>query len=337
MPSSVVKEGLLTESNCAITEEQLNAIIRRGQQITDFYEQEKDCFARGKFAQVRRICHKETGIHYAAKSIKRRRPRCGDVTSEILHEIRVLLTSEHCNRVIDVHEVFETPTEYILVLELAKGGELQQILDEDERIEEKICRRLLRQIVEGVRFLHTHKIAHLDLKPQNILLTNPLPDGNVKLCDFGISRYISESAEIREIMGTTDYMAPEILQYDPISLASDIWCIGIVAYVLLSGHSPFGGNEKQETYSNITSGALEFPDSLFENVSEQAKDFIRRCLIRDPCERMTCDECLEHEWISNDDLKLEIITTSCEEVVVLTNNGVACDGESNKEEVNLYT
>lgn len=72
------------------------------------------------------------------------------------------------------------------------------------------------------------------------------------------------------------------MQYDPISLASDIWCIGIVAYVLLSGHSPFGGNEKQETYSNITSGALEFPDSLFENVSEQAKDFIRRCLIRDP-------------------------------------------------------
>lgn len=73
---------------------------------------------RGKFAQVRRICHKETGVNYAAKSIKRRRPRCGDVTSEILHEIRVLLTSDPCNRVVDVHEVFETPTEFILVLEL---------------------------------------------------------------------------------------------------------------------------------------------------------------------------------------------------------------------------
>lgn len=73
---------------------------------------------RGKFAQVRRICHKETGINYAAKSIKRRRPRCGDVTSEIFHEIRVLLTSVSCNRVVDVHEVFETPTEFILVLEL---------------------------------------------------------------------------------------------------------------------------------------------------------------------------------------------------------------------------
>lgn len=75
-------------------------------------------FCRGKFAQVRRICHKETGINYAAKSIKRRRPRCGDVTNEILHEIRVLLTADLCNRVVDVHEVFETPTEFILVLEL---------------------------------------------------------------------------------------------------------------------------------------------------------------------------------------------------------------------------
>ena len=77
-------------------------------------------------------------------------------------------------------------------------------------------------------------------------------------------------------------VAPEILQFEPISLASDIWSIGIVGYVLLSGHSPFGGEDKVETYSNITSAELEFPDHIFENVSEQAKDFIARCLVRNP-------------------------------------------------------
>ena len=123
----------------------------------------------------------------------------------------------------------------------------------------------------------------------------------MKLCDFGISRLIQEKVDICEIMGTVDYMrkavvcctgqlkshigliaAPEILRYEPISLASDIWSIGIVAYVLLSGHSPFGGNDKVETYSNITSAPLEFPDRIFRDVSEQAKDFIRRCLVRKP-------------------------------------------------------
>ncbi|CAG2057839.1 unnamed protein product, partial [Timema podura] len=89
----------------------------------------------------------------------------------------------------------------------------------------------MKQILEGLNFLHAKNIAHLDLKPQNLLLTGVYPDCDIKLCDFGISRVIQAGAEVREILGTPDYVgyrspgpsAPEILSYEPISLATDIW------------------------------------------------------------------------------------------------------------------
>lgn len=96
----------------------------------------------------------------------------------------------------------------------------------------------------------------------------------LKLCDFGISRVINKSCEVREIVGTPDYVAPEVLQYDPVSLRTDIWSVGVLAYVLLSGCSPFAGDTKQETFLNISKCNLTFPEDLFETVSTTAIDFI---------------------------------------------------------------
>nr|XP_027199733.1 death-associated protein kinase related-like [Dermatophagoides pteronyssinus] len=295
------KQGLLQAENSCISDEQLNQIIRRNESIEDYYHIEREVFARGKFACVRRVKHRQNGRQYAAKIMKRRRLRHGDVTDEILHEIRVLLSVADSERIVRLYEVYETRLDFTLVLELAEGGELQKVLDDEESIQEKQCRRLIRQIIEGVQYLHQKRIAHLDIKPQNILLTDALPDGHVKLCDFGISRMIEDHCEVREIMGTVDYMPPEILQYEPISLASDMWSLGIVTYVLLSGHSPFGGDDKQQTYSNITSSDLEFPDKLFGHISDDAKNFIRKLLNRDPKKRLNCEECLKHPWLSSVD------------------------------------
>ncbi|XP_046920694.2 uncharacterized protein LOC124500641 [Dermatophagoides farinae] len=291
------KQGLLIAENSTISDDQLNKIIRRNESIEDYYHIEREVFARGKFACVRRVKHRQTGRQYAAKIMKRRRLRHGDVTDEILHEIRVLLSAADSDRIVRLYEVFETRLDFTLILELAEGGELQKVLDDEESIDERQCRRLIRQIIEGIRYLHQKHIAHLDIKPQNILLTDALPNADVKLCDFGISRMIEDHCEVREIMGTVDYMPPEILQYEPISLASDLWSLGIVTYVLLSGHSPFGGDDKQQTYSNITSSDLEFPDKLFSHITDDAKNFIRKLLNRDPKKRLNCDECLQHPWL----------------------------------------
>ncbi|XP_067122791.1 serine/threonine-protein kinase 17A [Centruroides vittatus] len=283
-------QGLLNETHCP------QPLYINTQPITDVYTVESRPFARGKFATVRRCCHKETGIKYAAKYIRKRR-RASDVRHEIMHEIYVLKLSAVCPRIVRLHEIYETSSEIILVLEMATGGEVQRVLEDEEVICERDASRLMRQILEGLIFLHDLNVAHLDLKPQNLLLTSAFPQGNIKLCDFGISRLITKDIEIREIVGTPDYVAPEILQYEPITLATDMWSIGVLTYVLLSGHSPFGGDSKQETFCNITHAPLEFPPEMFANISNDAKDFIQRLLVREPCERMTAKECLQHSWI----------------------------------------
>ncbi|KAL2724810.1 serine/threonine-protein kinase 17A-like [Vespula maculifrons] len=173
--------------------------------------------------------------------------------------------------------------------------------------------------------------------PQNLVLTGDFPDCDVKLCDFGISRYISHGADIREILGTPDYVAgskaargdddgdgggdggdvgigigigsdggggggggsaPEVLNYEPISLATDMWSVGVLLYVLLTGCSPFGGDTKQETFCNISRCRLDFPDDLFEDVSEEARDLMRKLMVKDPSERLTVTECLKHAWFA---------------------------------------
>lgn len=101
----------------------------------------------------------------------------------------------------------------------------------------------------------------------------------LKLCDFGISRIVQEGRKVREILGTPDYVAPEVLQYEPLSLKTDIWSIGVLAYVLLTGRSPFGGDTKQETFLNVSQCALTFPEELFDDVSPMAIDFMK-CALR---------------------------------------------------------
>lgn len=127
------------------------------------------------------------------------------------------------------------------------------------------------------------------------------PNCEIKLCDLEVARVIQKGESIREIIGTPDYVAPEILSLDSITLAADIWSLGVLAYVLLTGFSPFGGDSDQETLRNISNAQLDFPSELFEGVSDQAKDFITQCLKRNPSERPTIKECLQHQWLIEDE------------------------------------
>lgn len=285
-------DGLLS-----VSEEFLSSLIKN-EPISNYYHVEQTPFARGKFAAVRKCTHRVTQVEYAAKFIRKRR-RSMDQRQEILHEVAVLRLAERAQsaRIVRLHEVYETPQEIAIVLELAAGGELQRVVDLQDGLQEVETVQVMRQILEGLIFLHDHNIAHLDLKPQNMLLTGNYPDCDIKLCDFGISRVIRSGIEVREILGTPDYVAPEVLSYEPISLATDIWSVGVLAYVLLSGYSPFAGETKQETFCNISQCTLNFPDELFEGVSEAARDFIRTTLQTDPGCRLSARQCLEHPWL----------------------------------------
>ncbi|KAH8275041.1 hypothetical protein KR018_003490 [Drosophila ironensis] len=267
--------------------------------INEIYDVEQTPFARGKFAAVRRAIHKNTGSHFAAKFLKRRR-RAQSSDKEIKHEIAVLMLCAGEDNIVNLNAVHETRSDTALLLELATGGELQTILDNEECLTEVQARHCMREVLKALNFLHDRSIAHLDLKPQNILLAGERVEDGLKLCDFGISRVVCEGINVREMAGTPDYVAPEVLQYEPLSLLTDIWSVGVLTYVLLSGFSPFGGDTKQETFLNISQCALTFPSNLFGGVSPVAIDFIRRALRIKPNDRMSAAGCLEHVWLKED-------------------------------------
>ncbi|XP_075068634.1 serine/threonine-protein kinase 17A [Mixophyes fleayi] len=258
---------------------------------------------RGKFAVVRKCIEKDTEKEFAAKIMRKRR-KGQDCRVEILHEIAVLELARDNLWVIKLHEVYETATEIILVLEYAAGGEIfnQCVAEREEAFKEMDVQRLMRQILKGVSFLHRHNLVHLDLKPQNILLTSDRPLGDIKIVDFGLSRIMNNNEELREIMGTPEYVAPEILSYEPINTSTDMWSIGVLAYVMLTGTSPFLGDDKQHTFLNISQLNVSYTDGDFEGISESAIDFIKALLVREPEGRATAEDCLHHPWLAQGDL-----------------------------------
>ncbi|XP_018419382.1 PREDICTED: serine/threonine-protein kinase 17A-like [Nanorana parkeri] len=255
---------------------------------------------RGKFAVVKKCVELLTGKEYAAKFLRKRR-KGEDCRSDIINEIAVLEMARFSTYVVDLHEVYETNSEIILVMEYAAGGEIfnQCVADQDEAFTEKDVIRLISQILQGVLYLHRNNVVHLDLKPQNILLTSSNPLGDIRIVDFGLSRQVDSIKEVREILGTPEYVAPEVLSYEPISTATDMWSIGVLTYVMLTGVSPFLGDNKQETFLNISQVAIEYLQEEFEGISEQAIDFIRSLLIKNPRKRSRADQCLKHAWLTS--------------------------------------
>lgn len=285
-----VKEGLVL-----VKEDQLARVVKTGP-ISEYYEIDPKPFASGQWARVYRCRSRSTGVQYAAKYSSRNRFNA-DCSAELRHEIALLSLCSQSPRVVRLHDVYETPKEIILVMEYAPGGDLQTLIDGDLVPLEGDVVHFVRQLVEGLAYLHERNIAHLDIKPQNLVMMGTFPECDVKLCDFEISRVVLEGTEIREILGTPDYVAPEILHYEPITLAADIWSLGVTTYVLLTGFSPFGGETDQETFQNISLGEVDFPEELFEDVSTQAKDFVSKLLVQDPSARMTAKQCLRHDWL----------------------------------------
>ncbi|XP_063816090.1 serine/threonine-protein kinase 17A-like [Pseudophryne corroboree] len=254
---------------------------------------------RGKFAVVKKCVELLTGKEYAAKFLRKRR-KGEDCRSDIINEIAILEMARYSPYVVDLHEVYETNSEIILVMEYAAGGEIfnQCVADQDEAFTEKDVIRLIQQILHGVLYLHRNNVVHLDLKPQNILLTSSNPLGEIRIVDFGLSRQVDSIKEVREILGTPEYVAPEVLNYEPISTATDMWSIGVLTYVMLTGVSPFLGDTKQETFLNISQVDIQYSQEEFEGISDQAVDFIKSLLIKNPRKRAHADQCLKHAWLS---------------------------------------
>ncbi|GLH12279.1 Calcium/calmodulin-dependent protein kinase type II alpha chain [Gryllus bimaculatus] len=261
------------------------------EEFYDVYEE----IGKGQFAVVRRCVEKSTGNQFAAKFMRKRRVCRGVSSEDIEREVKLLLQLKHKN-IVSLHQVFESRQEVVLVLELIEGGELFHYVSKRDRLDENEAAHFIRQILEALEHMHNNNVAHLDLKPENILLLNH-ESLHIKLIDFGLSQQLAPDTRLRAMFGTPEFVAPEIVNYEPLSLGTDMWALGVITYILVSGASPFLGDDKQETFSNVVAGIYSFDDEYFSNVSELAKNFISQLLVKEPSERATVSDCLQHIWL----------------------------------------
>ncbi|NWR29417.1 MYLK3 kinase, partial [Tachuris rubrigastra] len=249
----------------------------------------------GRFGQVHKCTEISTGLNLAAKIIK---VKGAKEKEEVKNEINIMNQLNHVN-LIQLYDAFEAKNSVTLIMEYLDGGELfDRITDENYHLTELDAILFTKQICEGVHYLHQHYILHLDLKPENILCVNRT--GNqIKIIDFGLARRYKPCEKLKVNFGTPEFLAPEVVNYDFVSFPTDMWSVGVITYMLLSGLSPFLGETDAETMNYVLNCSWDFDAEAFEQLSEEAKDFISRLLVKEKSCRMSATQCLKHEWLNN--------------------------------------
>lgn len=274
------------------------AVLHKSGAVEDAYELGKE-LGRGGFSVVRAGKDKRNGEQVAIKFIEKK-----FVDQEELklleREIDIMKKVQHRN-VLRLFEIYDTEQHLSLVMELVNGGELFYKIVDKGSYSEKDARDIVRQLVEGVDYLHGMGIAHRDLKPENLLCSEGSEGVVIKIADFGLSKAFGAGSVLETSCGTPDYAAPEVLRMEgTYDKSVDLWSIGVITYVLLCGFPPFYGKTQAQLFEKILNADFDFPDPEWTHISDEAKDFIRHLLVLDIDTRYTTQQCLKHPWLTGD-------------------------------------
>ncbi|XP_014666025.1 PREDICTED: kalirin-like [Priapulus caudatus] len=248
---------------------------------------------RGRFSVVKQVVQKSSGVEMAAKFISKRLSSIEPAENEFT----LLQGLQHLHLVPAV-DTYETSCSYIITLRMVPGERLLDWLCQKPLYDEVQMKTYVRHLLEVVQYLHNCHIAHLDIKPENLLIdlshTSPL----LKLVDFGDARHICNNYYVHPLLGSPEFAAPELVLGQPVGLQTDMWSVGVVLYVLLSGVSPFLDDSVEETCSNIAHNDWSFPDQYFKNISDETKEIVSSLLCMDMAKRLTAQSCLEMAWFT---------------------------------------
>jgi len=250
---------------------------------------------KGAFGIVFQIKDKRDQTCYAAKHMKITEQ---EQKQQVMKEIKLLNKLNH-QKIIKFIEAFEmkNTSEVILVTEYLDGGELfERIVSDDFNLTESDACEFMKQILLGVEYLHKNNVVHLDLKPENIICANR-HSMDIKIIDFGLAQKVFPGVQFRTMCGSPEYIAPEMVTYDDISSATDMWSLGVICFTLLVGLSPFGGKTNDDTYENIVNVnySMELPE--FRIISQNAKDFIKILLQKCSKDRLSAKQSLAQSWL----------------------------------------
>ncbi|KAM4738617.1 uncharacterized protein mylk4b isoform 2-T2 [Anableps anableps] len=296
---STVKEFILDAGPPPTAPFDHRIVTPKPHQIATYYTINRDeVLGGGRFGQVYKCMENSSGLTLAAKIIKAKSQKEKEV---VRNEIQVMNQLNHAN-LIQLYAAFESRNDIILVMEYVEGGELfDRIIDENYNLTELDTVLFIRQICEGLQYMHKNYILHLDLKPENILCVSRATN-KIKIIDFGLARRYKPREKLRVNFGTPEFLAPEVINYEFVSFPTDMWSLGVITYMLLSGLSPFLGDDDNETLNNILACQWNFEEEEFGDISEEAKDFITRLLVKSKSWRLSATESLRHAWLSDRNL-----------------------------------
>ena len=277
---------------------------------------------KGAFGKVNLSLHGLTGLLVAIKSINKKSLTSVKQKQKLQNEISIMKTlSQNPPNPFTVHlyETYETSNHICLVMEHLQGGDLLNYIRKRSSLPESTAKSIFKKLIRSIQHIHNNNIVHRDIKLDNILLDL---NGDIKLCDFGVSSVYSKGELMVQQCGTPAYIAPEILHnkgYDGKKV--DIWSSGVVLYAILKGAVPFKGKSKQDLFEKIMKGEFE----MIEDITTEGQDLLRKLLEVDPKKRISLNEILTHKWFD-----------SCEEDVNLFSKAeIAILSRCNKDYKNI--
>ncbi|XP_059676432.1 striated muscle preferentially expressed protein kinase [Gavia stellata] len=279
--------------------------LHKARRLTDYYDVHEE-IGRGAFSYLRRVTEKSSLLDFAAKFV----PGRTKAKQSARRELHILSQLDH-ERIVFFHDAFEKKNAVIMVMELCAEEELLDRMARKPSVCESEVRSYMRQVLEGICYLHQHSILHLDIKPENLLMADSSSE-QVRICDFGNAQELTPEEPQYCKYGTPEFVGPEIVNQSPISSVTDIWPVGVIAYLCLTGISPFVGENDKTTLMNIRNYNVAFEERMFQGLTREAKGFVIKVLVNDRL-RPNAEQTLEHPWfktlakgkvISTDHLKL---------------------------------
>uniref|UniRef100_A0A8C1W914 Protein kinase domain-containing protein n=1 Tax=Cyprinus carpio TaxID=7962 RepID=A0A8C1W914_CYPCA len=268
--------------------------------LPSLYTVSEELARNGQFGIVHRCVEISSKKTFLAKFIKVK----GADRELVAREIETLNIARHKN-IVYLHESFDSLEEYVLIYEFISGMDIFERLGTNFDLTEQEIVRYMRQVCGALKFLHSHNYCHFDIRPDNIVYSTR-KSSTIKIIDMGQARLLTPGENIRIQFTAPEYCAPEIHNSDFVTTATDMWSVGVLAYVLLSGLNPFAAESHQKMVEHISNAEYVFDSEAFKETSLEGMDFVDRLLTKDRKLRMTASEALEHPWLK---LKLEHVSS----------------------------
>lgn len=293
--------------------------------FADLYRLTDELLGEGAYAKVQGCISLQNGKDYAVKIVEK---KAGHSRSRVFREVETLYQCQGNKNILELIEFCEDDARFYLVFEKLRGGSILSHIQRRKHFDEREASTVVRDIASALNFLHTKGIAHRDLKPENILCECKDKVSPVKICDFDLGSGVKLNSactpittpELTTPCGSAEYMAPEVVEvfteeatfYDK---RCDLWSLGVILYIMLSGYPPFVGNCgadcgwdrgevcrvcQNKLFESIQEGKYEFPERDWAHISSQAKDLISKLLVRDAKDRLSAAQVLLHPWVQGD-------------------------------------